>query len=682
MFCSKCGKELHEGDRFCKNCGAPVGGIPVNTAVQQINMQNQYEEKKNLTNTKNKNKTPLWIGIGVIAAAIFAFFIGGSLICNNREHVLAKSVENYNISDFASQREYLQNDYEKINFFNVFDKMKVINELSDLQEQSKKADEELKEQKKSIEEMESKKENYDLAETYTDYEKALNICKKDIEQRKYKDAVQSFADSNETFEQLVKDNNAYVKDKLDTYETADWSEADQSDQNKYDSDVKKINTLLKDENYKKMKSIFDEMDDIAFMYIEPDNPLNVNVQQVDASDYPNVKLYLQLEDSYSGEVPENLDSNFFYVRKEDANESYVRQKVAKVTQLNELEALNIDMVADVSGSMAGRPLDEAKNLMSQFISTVQFDVGDKVELISFSTGVYLQEEFTDDASSLYDCINGLYTSDMTSLYDALYTSVTRTATQNGAKCVIAFTDGEDNYSNCTADDVINTAKRYSIPIFIIGVGDINSYEISGIANATGGEYYSIDDIGSIMDIYDEIYKQEKELYLIEYKDDTGNSISDLSNIKVGYHSQEYGGEETYSYTPKILMSVDGNTVYDNGPEAVVEGYMRNFDDAMTNSDFSYISDYLKEDSNIYRTQSTYVNKEIEEQLDSYEISDVKYTDSDHCVITTRETYYVQKEGEALNLMTQQCKYKLVYENNEWKMTDFAGKVKVLSRIKY
>ena len=24
MFCTKCGKELHEGDRFCSRCGAKV----------------------------------------------------------------------------------------------------------------------------------------------------------------------------------------------------------------------------------------------------------------------------------------------------------------------------------------------------------------------------------------------------------------------------------------------------------------------------------------------------------------------------------------------------------------------------------------------------------------------------------------------------------------------------------
>ena len=48
------------------------------------------------------------------------------------------------------------------------------------------------------------------------------------------------------------------------------------------------------------------------------------------------------------------------------------------------------------------------------------------------------------------------------------------------------------------------------------------------------------------------------------------------------------GECSYSYTPSVLLSVEGTALYQEGPEAVVEGYMRAFDDAMTNADFSAI----------------------------------------------------------------------------------------------
>ena len=161
--------------------------------------------------------------------------------------------------------------------------------------------------------------------------------------------------------------------------------------------------------------------------------------------------------------------------------------------------------------------------MINFINSVQFDAGDLVELTSFSTGVRLEQEFCDDPNVLTNDINALYTDDMTSLYDALYTAVERVATQTGARCVIAFTDGNDNYSNCTPQDVIDVAKRYHIPVFIIGIGSVNSNDPSQIAAQTGGAYYNINTVDSMQNIYDEIYQMEKRtLHLWNLKTTPGN----------------------------------------------------------------------------------------------------------------------------------------------------------------
>lgn len=109
--------------------------------------------------------------------------------------------------------------------------------------------------------------------------------------------------------------------------------------------------------------------------------------------------------------------------------------------------------------------------------------------------------------------------------------------------------------------------------------------------------------------------------------------------------------------------------------------MKGFDDAMTYSDFSYICDYLLIDSPIYKAQEKYVLRNISEALDSYEIVDVIYSNSEECVVKTRETYYVQTQDEPLILLTQECQYVVVYVNGEWKMRDFADSVHVLSKIK-
>ncbi len=47
--------------------------------------------------------------------------------------------------------------------------------------------------------------------------------------------------------------------------------------------------------------------------------------------------------------------------------------------------------------------------MNNFISSVQFEAGDLVELTSFSTGVRLEQEFCDDADLLTQKVNQLFT---------------------------------------------------------------------------------------------------------------------------------------------------------------------------------------------------------------------------------------------------------------------------------
>ena len=564
------------------------------------------------------------------------------------------------ITDFSDKNDHLK-DFKAVN-----------KNVSDFQSCSKE-----------VKTMQEEKANYDLAhENYEEYEKLLSDCADAIKEKDASGALELFQEVKQSFSDLKAANDDYIDDRIDTYENLDLKDAEDKVKTSYDKNLSKIHELAKseDRDYQALQKTFNSMDQAIFMYIEPKNPLEVTVQQVDASEFPKVKLYVNLKDPATQKVPDNLDKTLFYINKEDANQKYIKQVVTSVNQLNEKESLKINMVADVSGSMDGAPLAEAKNIMTNFINSVQFDAGDLVELTSFSTGVRLEQEFCNDPNVLTNDISALYTSDMTSLYDALYTAVERVATQTGARCVIAFTDGNDNYSSCTMQDVINVAKRYHVPVFIIGIGSINSNDISQIAAQTGGAYYNINTVDSMQNIYDQIYQMEKELYLVEFEDSTGATVKDTAQIEAGYHSLEYGGKCSYSYTPNVLLNPNSTSIYQDGPEAVVEKYLKNFPQAVTNSDFSLIADCMKQGSAIYTEQEKYVKRSIDETLDSYEIVDTQYNGDSSCVISTRETYYVQVQGKALQLMTQECKYSLEKAGNDWKMTSFVD-LKVTSRIK-
>ena len=622
--------------------------------------------------------------IGMIVMAVLVVGSGVGLgaktgLDTRKWNNLSQAVDSYRISYFSNQKENLGKRWEDTGVFDFPERKDILEQMEKLEGSAKEADTWFAEETARIQTASEQKEDYHLSDGYADYESYLESCMEALESRDYEKARELTEEADSQLEELIEENETYIEEKVRSYAALDLSTADVEDKTNLQTELQTAEQLAKEGKYNELGPVFEKMDEIAYRYMEPEHKLNISVQQVDASAFPNVRLYLRVEDALSGEVPV-LDDILFFIRKQDANANFVKQQISRVSQLNENEALNVDMVADVSGSMAGQPIQEAKNVMSNFISSVQFSAGDLVELITFSSGVYLEEEFTNSASTLISKINGLNTGNDTSLYDALYTAVTRTAARSGAKCVMAFTDGMDNNSSCSSQDVIDLAKRYQVPIFIIGLGTSNYSEIRQIASETGGEYYEISNITSMADIYQEIYRKEKELYLVEFEDTTG-TVTSSANITVGYHSETYGGECNYSYTPSVLMDVEGAALYQDGPEAVVEGYMKAFDDAMTNSDFSAISGFLKPESSIYQTQQQYVLKDISEMLDSYEIVSVDYDTNDSCVVTTRENYYVQKPGVPLELLTQQCRYRVIRENGAWKMTDFADSVQVLSRVK-
>lgn len=687
MYCKNCGSWLDEGAKFCKKCGARVTQGNQNVENMHQEMYKKPKPEKTLPKKQrkphNKKSKAGAVAIGVLTALLLVGIgsagVYATVGLNSQRDKITSRIDKSDIPDYVQKKDDAVDSWKGLKITDIADKKELLKDLKSIE----KDVEEYNTNVKNYEAMQDEKEKYHLDEAaYAAYEEALNACETAVKEKDTEQVLTLIGEAKDAKEALVDANDSYVKSRVDMYEKLDLSEAEEKEVSGYEENLKKIKALDKkeDTDYTAYKDAFAKMDEAVYMYIEPETALDVSIQQVDASEFPKVKLYMSLRDPATGEVPADLDDAMFYIRKEDANAKFVKQTVTAVNQLNEKEALTVDMVADVSGSMNGEPLREAKEIMSNFVSSVQFDAGDMVELTSFSTGVRLEQEFCNDQALLIRDINALTTDDMTSLYDALYTSVERVAARTGARCVIAFTDGNDNYSSCTKEQVVEVAKRYRIPIFIIGIGSIDSGDISYIASNTGGKYYDVDDVESMGGIYDEIYRMEKELYLLEFEDTTGMKVSDTANIQAGYKSVAYGGECDYSYKPNVLLSAKSENIYKDGPEAVVETYLKNFPKAVTNSDFSLISGCLKSGSAIYTEQQKYVQNDIKEQLDSYEITAVDYSDNNNCVVSTRETYYVQVKGKALQLMTQACKYALVKDGNDWKMTAFVD-LKVVSRIK-
>jgi VWFA-related protein len=308
-------------------------------------------------------------------------------------------------------------------------------------------------------------------------------------------------------------------------------------------------------NYEQCQDIIDSA--------ESATSYDMELSQVDVTEFPKVKLYLSVRNLTTGEAVENLEqSSFMLYEKLENSDDYEQMTVDKAVQLDENEGLNTAIVADVSASM-GSGLYTAETAMENFVDSMQYNVNDRAALYSFADTVYREQYFTKKKKVLKKAIEGMTSGNMTALYDALVYSISDIVVEDGAKCVIAFTDGMENNSSSSKSYVIDKANQYDIPIYIIGIGaGVDSADLRDIADQTGGFYRNISDITSMGSVYQEIYETQKAMYVVQYKTTKKSSDKLLRDIYIRYSDDTYKIRTQSSYTPSEYK-IDGYVFYDS-----------------------------------------------------------------------------------------------------------------------
>lgn len=403
-------------------------------------------------------------------------------------------------------------------------------------------------------------------------------------------------------------------------------------------------------NFREAKKIGDTLQELVNSYNEKKTGLSVRVAQTDYSAYPNIKLYLDIIDS-NGNVVSGINNEALFISEKKTGENNLRKSiVTNVSQLNEKEALNMNLVLDTSGSMQGTPLTEAKNIMEKFINNIQFQVGDSVKFTSFNSFIDKETEFMSDISGLKNILYSLNASGGTKLYDTLIYAVQDTSIRDGAKCVIAFTDGMDEHSLKTADDVVQAAKKYGVPIYIVRIGSGFGYgeieNLSKITEQSGGKLYTnISFNDNIEDIYYQIYRDLKQYYVVEYTAQDDYDVSDNVEYDVYVRSGEQGGSCTGGY-------IADQDIFENLYLRFLDAYIED----MNNHEYNKMDEYIesnvdRNDKNAYylynqmNTQVTGGFADVEsESLISAQIDNIEKKDDNTYLLYTTEEYdalYVQ-----------------------------------------
>jgi len=285
-----------------------------------------------------------------------------------------------------------------------------------------------------------------------------------------------------------------------------------------------------------------------------DEEVQIEIVQIDNTDFPVISFYANIKDK-NNTVISSLTRELFELFEVDETGSLVEVEIEELRQVLMTDDVSINLVMDKSGSMSDyNRMTQAQNAAAYFLNYLEGYTNSFVELTFFDDFIYVPHTFTNDFALLTGDIYGQSPGGSTALYDAIYAALLKTNEQSGAKCVIVFTDGEENASSSTFDDVVKLAQATGIPVYIVGVGfEVDEAALIKLANLAGGSYFSSlnDDLEeALKKVYTDIYNMRREMYIVRYKSIFNDELEALRKMvfrtKTG---KGYSGETEREYIP-------------------------------------------------------------------------------------------------------------------------------------
>ncbi len=180
-------------------------------------------------------------------------------------------------------------------------------------------------------------------------------------------------------------------------------------------------------------------------------------------------------------------------------------------------ALSAILILDVSGSMLMK-IDEARRAAHAFVDALK--PKDEVGLMTFSTTVVGSIDFTKDRAALHEAIDAAQTQGETALYDVTAMALKKLRPLKRRKAVVLFTDGDDNRSRLSVEQVARMARASEVSIYSVAQGANESETLKvfldRLAENTGGRSYFIGSIRKLSDTFAEILTELKSQYFLTY----------------------------------------------------------------------------------------------------------------------------------------------------------------------
>ena len=200
------------------------------------------------------------------------------------------------------------------------------------------------------------------------------------------------------------------------------------------------------------------------------------------------------------------------------------------------EDVPLELVAaiDISGSMAPA-MPKVKQAVKEFLGDVPPQ--DQVTLLGFNDNIFTLTRKATDPAERIKAVDRLAPWGSTALYDVLLRGVEMLGRQNGRKALVVFTDGEDQGSHATINDVERRLQSSDVTLYMIGQGRGVTLEplkriMERLSVPTGGRALFTDSIDELHAAFADLLDELSNQYLLGYQSTNSKRDDAWRKIKV------------------------------------------------------------------------------------------------------------------------------------------------------
>lgn len=177
-------------------------------------------------------------------------------------------------------------------------------------------------------------------------------------------------------------------------------------------------------------------------------------------------------------------------------------------------SIDVALVIDTSGSMAGAPMTAAKAAARQFLDRLDPDA--RVAVVGFGPQPNVVAELGSDRDVARAAIDRLQAGGETAVWDALLTATS--LRQDRELHVVLLSDGADTVSTATADEVVAAYQQRGEPLYALTLSspEADLAGVTTVVDQVGGLALDADDPSGLAPLYDAVASRLSNLWRLSF----------------------------------------------------------------------------------------------------------------------------------------------------------------------